>query len=272
MENPEIFTRVLLNEKIKLEPEFIKRGFRYELERRLASKFEGVCSKHGYIRHNSIKIYKNKPGLVELISLNGFIQYDIYFYADVCNPLIGSLLKCQITNKNKFGLFAEAGYMHENKLYKTVEIIVPNDTISIKSDIDLIDKYNIGDIIQIEVIGKKYELKELKISILGKISTGDIKKTKVNKHESPNPKPILDDEIDDDPNDPEAISDIISDVGEEVIEDLEGEEEDSIRIGGDDGFDDEEDLDDDEDIEDEDEGDVDEDFEEEEDNGLNFDE
>ena len=91
----DIFLKVLLSEKIKIEPKYISKNVRSELKSRLVMKLEGICSKHGYIRKSSIEIYKIRPGLVELISLNGYIQYDVFFHADVCNPLLGTLISAK---------------------------------------------------------------------------------------------------------------------------------------------------------------------------------
>ena len=155
-----IFVRVRLFERIKLEPAFISKGFKDEVLTRLKAKVEGICTKHGYIRPNSIEIVKISTGRVELIGLNGNTQFDVYFTADVCNPLIGSVIKCQVSNINKFGILAEAGNI--------IEAIIAKNSVSIQSDVDL-QKIRIGDEVLIEVLGKKYELNDKKISLIARI-------------------------------------------------------------------------------------------------------
>lgn len=156
----QIYIRMLLCEKIKLEPTFIHKHYKDEVLRRLKIKVEGICSKHGYIKPNSIEIHKICAGRIELISLNGNTEFDVWFYADVCNPMIGSVIKCQVTNINKFGILAEA----EN----VIETIIAKNSVNIQSDVDL-DKIRIGDEVFVEIVGKKYELNEKKISLIGKI-------------------------------------------------------------------------------------------------------
>jgi DNA-directed RNA polymerase subunit E'/Rpb7 len=155
-----IYIRMLLCERVKLEPSFLHRQYRDEVVRRLKLKVEGLCSRHGFIRPDSIEIHKICTGKVELVGLNGNTEFDVVFYADVCNPMLGSVIKCRVSNINKFGILAEA----EN----VIEAIIAKNSVNIQSDVDL-DKVRIGDDIFIEVVGKKYELNERKISLIGRV-------------------------------------------------------------------------------------------------------
>lgn len=167
----DVFNNVLCRESIKLEPKYINKNFKTELLNRLKAKVEGVCTKHGYIKQNSINIHKAAPGFVELIGLCGSVVYDIYFYADVCNPLIGSVVTATITNVNRFGILAEAGY-HVDGHYKSVfEIIIAKNSINIQSDVNL-ENLRIGQEIRVEIIGRKMKLGENKISAAGRVIQG----------------------------------------------------------------------------------------------------
>jgi hypothetical protein len=95
-----------------------------------------------------------------MIGLNGMTQYDVYFHADICNPLLGSTIRCRVSNFNKFGILAEAE--------SVIEAVIPKNSIDIHSDIDL-EKVRIGDDIIIEVVGKKYELNDKKMCLVGRI-------------------------------------------------------------------------------------------------------
>jgi DNA-directed RNA polymerase subunit E'/Rpb7 len=155
-----IFMRMQLTEKVKLEPAFISKQYKDEVLKRLKAKVEGLCSRHGFIKEGSVEISKICVGKVEMIGLNGNTQFDVHFFADVCNPLLGSIIKCRVSNINKFGILAEAESI--------IEAIIAKNSVNIQSDIDL-EKVRIGDDVSIEVIGKKYELNEKKISLIGKI-------------------------------------------------------------------------------------------------------
>jgi DNA-directed RNA polymerase subunit E'/Rpb7 len=163
-----IFMRMMLNDKVKLEPAFLSKKYREEVLRRLKLRLEGVCSRHGYIKPNSIQLHKVCMGKVELISLNGNVVFDVFFYADICNPLIGSVVKSKVLNVNKFGILAEAEGV--------VEIIIAKNSVGIQSEIDL-NKIRIGDEVLVEVVGKKFELNDKKISLIGRI-VKDVKSNK----------------------------------------------------------------------------------------------
>jgi hypothetical protein len=107
-------------------------------------------------------------GRVELVSLNGTVLYDVTFYADICNPLIGSVIKSKVMNVNKFGILAEAEGV--------VEIIIAKNSVAIQSEVD-VNKIRIGDNVLIEVVGKKFELNDKKISLIGRV-VKDVKSLK----------------------------------------------------------------------------------------------
>lgn len=155
-----IFMRMLLTDKIKLEPAFLSKRYKEEVLRRLKLKLEGICSRHGFIKPNSIEIYKVCMGKVELVSLNGNVLFDVSFYADICNPLIGSVIKSKVMNVNKFGILAEAEGV--------VDIIIAKNSVGIQSEVDL-NKVRIGDEVLVEVVGKKFELNDKKIALIGRV-------------------------------------------------------------------------------------------------------
>lgn len=168
--------RSLLTEKIKLEPVYLTQNFRDEILNRLKQKVEGICSKHGYIRKGSIQLHKITPGCIEILSLNGNINYNVTFHADVCNPLIGTIIKgAKVVNMNRFGILAEARLLEDQFAASVLEIIIAKNSVNIISEIDL-DEIQINQEINVEVIGKKYSLGDIKISIIGKIVKDPIKK------------------------------------------------------------------------------------------------
>lgn len=159
-----IYYRLLLNDKVKIEPKFLSKEYRQYLLTRLKDALEGKCSKHGYIKENTIELYKVVPGAVELIALNGNISYEVYFYAEVCNPLIGNVVRAIVTNINKFGILAEVG--------NVLEIVIPKTSVNIQHDVNPETIY-VNQQVIVEVVAKKYELNDKKISIVGKLVSGE---------------------------------------------------------------------------------------------------
>lgn len=161
--------KVLLKETIKLEPRYLVKSFKDEILHRLKQKVEGICTKHGYIKKGSVELYKVTPGVIELVSLCGNILYEVFFYADVCNPLIGSVIKsAKVVNLNRLGILAEVHVSDDKFSGSVIEIIIAKNSVNIISDIDL-DKIKVGDEINVEVVGKKFNINDKKVSVIGRI-------------------------------------------------------------------------------------------------------
>jgi DNA-directed RNA polymerase subunit E'/Rpb7 len=268
----EVFNRVLCKENIKIEPKFISKSFEIEVKKRLIEKIEGKCTKHGYINHDSVEIYKIAPGIVELISLSGHIIYTVYFYADVCNPALGSIIKATISNINRFGILAEAGYNYKKKetYIQVLEIIIAKNSVNIQSDIDL-ETLKIGDEVKLEIIGKKFKLGESKMSAIGRIvkeketNKSNNKKIEITGENEDEDEEAYEEKSDND----EEEEDDEEEEEEEEDEDDEEDEEDLGKHGGSDFFTDDENFFSDEEEVDVEE--VDEDFDDDKDLSSDFD-
>lgn len=164
METTDIFTRVLLTDRIKIKPSLLGKNIKNVLQTILVTKYEGRCSHHGYIRSQSISIYKYSVGVIVASSLNGDIQFVVQFYADVCNPLVGSIIKAKVVNANKFAILVECSVNGQGVL----EVIIAKQANTFSSDVDL-NLLNKDDIVNVQILGRKYELNDRKISCLGKI-------------------------------------------------------------------------------------------------------
>jgi len=226
----DVFTRVICRESIKIEPAYLNKDVRKTILARLLRKVEGICSQHGFIKHHTIELQKVCPGEVELASLAGNVVYDVYFYADVCNPLVGSVVKATITNINRFGILAEAG--HSDNI-SVLEIIIAKNSVNVQSEINL-ERCKIGDEVKVEILGKKFELGERKISAIGRVIKDA--SAKMNKKEK---VPEIDLQ-----NDPEDVDDEEVETEDENSEEEAGvddeeeeeEEEDDTKHGGSDFF------------------------------------
>lgn len=158
----EIYVRCLLTDKVKLSANKLNKHFKDTILKDLKAKVEGVCTKHGYIKQDSVEIHSIQCGQVEMASLTGNVIVEVKFYADICNPSVGNVIKCNVSNINKFGILAE--------VKPILEVIIAKNSVNIKSDVDL-STIQVGDEIFVEVVGKKYELMDKRISIIGRVVT-----------------------------------------------------------------------------------------------------
>jgi len=159
----DLFIPIKFKTSVQLIPSELSKNFEDIIFKKIKTSLENVCSKHGYIKNNSIKIIKRSIGSFKKQHFNGNIIFDIECIAEICNPAQGSIIKCTVKAKNSLGILAEGFY---DKV-PILEIIIPKISAGIQSEIN-IDKVNIGDEIKIEVCGKKFQLFDKHISIIGK--------------------------------------------------------------------------------------------------------
>jgi DNA-directed RNA polymerase subunit E'/Rpb7 len=168
--NNESFIPSLLNEKIKVHPKNLHKNIDNVIYSLLIERNEGKCTRHGYIRKNSIKLLKTSVGRVEAHTLHGFVNYDVQFSASVCNPTNGSILKCKIVNSNNFGILCCSGIEEDGQFVTILDIIVPKSSLNIRSDTEInLNSLKIGEYICVEIVGKKFNINDSKISAVGKV-------------------------------------------------------------------------------------------------------
>lgn len=245
----ELFIPIKFKTNVVLKPSEMDSDFETTILKKLKTLYENVCSKYGYIKNNSIKIIKRSIGIIKSQHFNGNVCFDVVCTAEICNPIQGSVIKCKVKAKNSLGLLAE-GYYDKIPI---LEIIVPKISAGIQSEVNL-DTINIGQEIKIEVCGKKYQLFDKHISIIGKAikNKEEFIKTAIIE-EADDDINITKEEIDDDIEifeDDEVIDDE-EDENKKMVndDDDEKDEDDEMSEGGeeieDDFIDENEDLPDD---------------------------
>ena len=160
----DVFTECILFDKVNLRPSDLYDEPREVIINILKDRYEAKCSRHGYIRKGSVKIHKMGLGSVQMVSLNGDILYTVEFCADVCLPVVGNVLKATVKNMNRFGVLCEVTKDKD----VVMEIIVAKNSPEIHSEVNL-EEVKVGDVVNIEVVGRKFELNDKKISIIGRI-------------------------------------------------------------------------------------------------------
>lgn len=236
-----LFVPIKFKTTVQLYPVEMDVHYQERLVEKIKTEYEGVCSKFGYIRPNSIEIIKRSCGLLQKAYFNGSIRFEMLCRAEVCNPIQGSMVEAVVKNKNQLGILAESYVDDEHKM-PILDIIIPVRSAGIVSQVNL-ETIQIGDTIHVEVLGKKYQMKDRKISIIGRAVISDIKKEPLIISEEEEVDPALEEEIyeDIDDTDVEAKKEGGGDEEEEEEEEnSDDEEEDSDNDsleGGDSEFD-----------------------------------
>lgn len=210
-----IFVKAILSDRITVSASYLHRGIKQEISGILKRNFEGKCSHHGYIKLNSIDVVHMSSGKIQDFSLNGAINYNVKFSADVCNPSVGSILEATVVNSNRFGIMAECYTVVEGARHPVIEVVVvANQSSETSNELD-IQKIRKGQTLRVEVLGKKFELNDKKLSVVGRILS---KKANIK----------LDADVDRDGKDSDD-----EDVEDPIIEELEDAEEEPEKEDGD---------------------------------------
>ena len=162
-------------DKVKVHPKNLDQDIERNVLNVLKKTREGICTNHGYIKKNSIKILKLDNGNIDIASFHGYLIFKVKFEALVCNPVKDNIVTARIENINNFGILCYSSMIEDGETIPILEIIVPKHSLSIQSEIDLSDTDRIapGKVVMIKIIGKKYQLNNKKISIIGTIVTND---------------------------------------------------------------------------------------------------
>ena len=156
--------KCVLKHNIHLKPNEIKKGFNIKevLKNQLINKVGDRCVKDGYVVGDSIEIIKYSIGELCTSHFTGDIRFSILYTALIYNPSEKDQLTCKIINKNKMGILAEAGVGNP----APISILLSKQHHPEK---DIFKDLDVGKIIHITVIGKRYELNDKQIFVIGKL-------------------------------------------------------------------------------------------------------
>ena len=161
-----IFMKNVLSRRVILPFHVVGSNIRENIKTKLETNLYNKCTKEGYIRNNSIVILSYSSGVIE----SDNVIFDVMFECDICHPVEGKLIKCQVKNITRAGIRA---------IYNTKDIKSPI-TIFVARDHhynnEEFSKITESQDITIQVIGIRYELNDETISVLGELKT-----TKTNK-------------------------------------------------------------------------------------------
>ena len=166
-----IYCQNILNEKVDIKPNELssKRDIMEIINNKLKKKIEGKCIKQGYVKKGSLQIINRSVGKIYDGHFSGDIVYKIKFSVEVCNPPEGQIINCIIYNNNKMGIIAGIG---ENSKDSPLMILLPRHH---HQDKDIFRDVDVGDSITIEITGKKFELNDEKIHVVGSLLSKNTK-------------------------------------------------------------------------------------------------
>ena len=136
---------------------------------KLKEQVEGICFEDGYIIPNSVKIIKRKLGKIKTTNNQSGVQYEIEYKAKIISPINGDELEIYVNNINKMGI---AGYIRMHDTDSTSEdsplvVMIPSEYL--KDSSYNIEDINVGQKLNVTVIGSRIKFKSDKIPVIAKV-------------------------------------------------------------------------------------------------------
>jgi hypothetical protein len=169
--NDGLYVKNILSEKININFKNINSNLDDLLQDILKQK-EGICVKEGYIKPNSIKLMSYSCG--ELYSNN--VQFQVIYECLLSVPVESMELNCIVKSTTKIGIRAEL-----NDDYNPFLIFIARDH---HYNNEYFSTIKVNDIINVKIIGQRFELNDKYISIIGELLNLDKEKTIVKELES----------------------------------------------------------------------------------------
>ena len=154
-----IYTQQLLSTKVSIPITNIGSNIKEFIEKKLSFELEGKCNEHGYIKTNTISIINYSSGLIA----GDNILFNISYECQVALPAEGMIIPCTVSNVTKAGIKAEVEYDEDKS---PIIIFVARDHHFLNNEFSEIKE---NDLIDIKVLGKRFELNDNYISIIGEL-------------------------------------------------------------------------------------------------------
>ena len=152
-----IYTKVLLTDKISINFKNIDANIYNTLEKIIKKKVEGICIDEGFVKPNSVKLVSYSSG--ELFANN--VLFDIIYECYVANTVDSMTFDCIVKSITKVGIRAEI-----NEDVSPFVIFIARDH---HYDNELFSTINLNDIINVRVLGQRFELNNKFISVIAEL-------------------------------------------------------------------------------------------------------
>lgn len=165
-----IYSKSLLTRNITLPITIIGRNIKETIEHVINDHYEGKCLVEGYIKPKSSKIITFSSGIIAGDS----ISFEVVFECMICNPVEGMNIMCVAKNITKAGIRAESATETPSPI---VVFIARDHHFNNNKFINIHE----GDMLQIRVIGQRFELNDSYISIIGELMNTNTNNTNAEK-------------------------------------------------------------------------------------------
>jgi DNA-directed RNA polymerase subunit E'/Rpb7 len=159
LDNSHVYIRSLLTQKTVLKYDEVNSELFHILEEKIKKLNEGKCIKEGYVKNNSVKLLTYSSG--ELF--DNKILFECVFECLITNPVESTIIYCITKSITKVGVRAELIVDDDQSPYV---IFIARDH---HYNNEAFSQIKENDIIQVRVLGQRYELNDKFISIIAEL-------------------------------------------------------------------------------------------------------
>lgn len=155
-------TTILSTTNVNISPNDLIGDINKMILLNLKKRYEGVCSKDGFIVKDSIQLTNRSLGQIKTINNHSFINYNVTYSADIIYPSVGSVYKSIVQTKNKVGIISYIQINEDDTMENSPYIIItPKEYMSEK----VFDSLKVNEKITIKVksFRIKYMAKQIQI-------------------------------------------------------------------------------------------------------------
>jgi DNA-directed RNA polymerase subunit E'/Rpb7 len=154
----DVYSKKVIQKKITVPISKINGNIKNIIENMISLDVEGKCIADGFIKPNSVKLLSYSCGLI----LSSNVSFEVNFECMVCSPSEGIKIYAKIKNITKAGIKAE---IDDNPSPLVIFISKStNDNYNM-----LFNDLKVNDSIKVKIIGKRYELNDKYISVIGQL-------------------------------------------------------------------------------------------------------
>ena len=161
-----VFQPSVLTRKVAISIKEMGGDVRNLLQRVLVKELEGKCMAAGFVRPDSVKVIEYSCGVLK----NENVHVTATFACDVAHPTVGDVLACVVEENTHAGLKCKLNSAQYDIESSPFVVFVARDH---RNTLSKFANMKEGDPVQVTVVGARFELHDLYISVIGTLATDE---------------------------------------------------------------------------------------------------
>ena len=165
---PTYISEQLLTTNLFVNSSQVNKNIDNVIKENLKEQLEGLCYEDGYIVKDSVKIINKSMGKIVVNDNVSSVSYSIRYKANIISPSEGDVIESYVSNINKMGVVSYIKLSEGDSSEESpIVIMIPKDYFD--SSIYNVDDINVGQQLNVIVVGSRIKYRSEKIQIIAKL-------------------------------------------------------------------------------------------------------